>query len=552
MLFDSRAWLWLALALTALKLWLTRGQRLYAIGNAAHDDRLFADLAGYLVEGQWLGPYNQLTLAKGPLYSLFIAGNFWTGLPLGLTQQLLYALACAAVVAALRPWLRWRVLLFVAYALLLWNPMSFEAGNLARLMRQNLATPLALFAVAGLIAVHADRNRGWPRQLAWAALAGLAFGGFWITREESIWLAPAVAGLAGAHLFISWREARLKRAVAAVTFTLALALAPSLVVSQLNARHYGWFGTVEFRAAEFQAAYGALSRIRVGADKPMVPVTREMRHAAYAVSPAFAELQPFLEGDIGLNWAEKQQFRAEEREIRGGWFMWALRDAAAAAGRANSAGEAMEFYQRIADEVNRACDSGAVPAGAPRSGFLPELPRTLWPKLAAGARLFARYFVTFDGFNVRSPPSIGDYAELRPFRDFTRERVSAAPRSPDLVTPEQDEQMELKLRWIENVARWSAGVLTALALLAHALVALRLVESIARRQFSFLLAAALAVWLACAACVAINMLVHVTSFPNLTPAAMASAYPLLILFSLLALVEAGAAWGPRLLRRRTS
>ena len=73
----QRLWLAIALALTVLKLWLTRGQGVFALGSAGHDDRLFIELAQHLIRGEWLGPYNELTLAKGPFYSLFIAAAFW-------------------------------------------------------------------------------------------------------------------------------------------------------------------------------------------------------------------------------------------------------------------------------------------------------------------------------------------------------------------------------------------------------------------------------------------------------------------------------------------
>ena len=249
-------WLWGAVALTAAKLWLTSGQTLFAIGPAIHDDRLFVELAGHLVRGEWLGPYNQYTLAKGPMFPLFIAAMFWLGLPLMLAQQLLYAGACAAVTRALAPWVRPAAAQFSLYALLLCNPMSYEAGNLSRLMRQNLYTPLGLLVIAGLVWLFARRRESWRRQAVPAALAGLALGGFWLTREESVWLLPAVGlllvGLAaslGRELRERWRP--LSASVALLTLA---ALLPFLIICSLNQRHYGWFGTVEFQSREFKAA----------------------------------------------------------------------------------------------------------------------------------------------------------------------------------------------------------------------------------------------------------------------------------------------------------
>jgi hypothetical protein len=127
-----RLWFWAALVLTVAQLWLTRGQGVCALGNAGYDDRLFIDLAQHLIAGEWLGPFNELTLAKGPFYPLFIAGAFAAGIPLFLAQHLLYAAACALFTRALRPAIAsgwWRLLIF---ALLLWNPMSFEASSMGR------------------------------------------------------------------------------------------------------------------------------------------------------------------------------------------------------------------------------------------------------------------------------------------------------------------------------------------------------------------------------------------------------------------------------------
>lgn len=537
-------WLWLAAALTLLKLWLTRALPLYGIGPAVHDDRLFAELAAHLARGEWLGPYTQLTLAKGPMFPLFMAGNFWLGLPLGFTQQLLYALACALLAWSLHPWLRSAAATCATYLLLLWNPMSYEGGVLTRLMRQNLATPLALLVFAGLIVLATRRREPFRRQAAWAALAGGALGCFWLTREESVWLLPGVAVLGLAWIWGLWRENRatLRTAAAALALCAATAALPLLAVCSLNARHYGWFGTVEFRAAEFKAAYGSLLRVRTGPELPLVAVTRQMRAAAYTVSPAFAELRPHFEGPVGDHWADTEHFPGDERQIRAGWFMWALRDAAAAAGHAHSAGEALAFYQRIADELNAACDAGRIPASPRRQGFLPPLPADFITQLTQTGRAYVRYFLTFDAFTTATPDSQGDYAELQSTRDFSRERLSYAPRTPAPPTPLQDHLNQRKLAGLDWLGGRLVPVLGWLVLLAHVAAGARLLEAFATRRFSFPQLVALAAWLACAADLTINLLVHITSFYNLSPAALASAYPLLLLFVVATTIDAFDAW----------
>ena len=540
----NRLWFWAALALTVFKLWLTNGQTIFAIGPAMHDDGLFIKLAGHLIKGEWLGPYDQFTLAKGPMFSLFIAAVFWLGVPLILAQQLLYAAASATVTRALAPWLRPGAPQFAVYTLLLWNPMSFDAGNLGRIMRQNLYTPLALLVIAGLVHLFTRRREGWTRQIVPAALGGLALGCFWLTREESVWLLPAVGliflGLAaslGRECRAHWRNV----AAGLIVFSTA-ALLPILVICSLNLRHYGWFGTVEFRAGEFKAAYGALTRLQVGPELFQVPVTRQMREKAYELSPEFRRLRPYMEGFVSESWAERDLFPFAERQIRGGWFAWALRDAVAASGLATDAGKTMRFYQKVADEVNAACDQGLVPALPPRSGFLPPLGENMVRLLAEGTLEYGTFFLYFKNFTAYSPESLGDYAELKPFRDLVGSRLSLAPRSPEPVYSTQMSIDAWKVASLDRLGRWLAHLLTWLGPLILLAGFVRAFESTIDRLISFPLGLAAALLAACTAYLTINVLVHVTSFYNMSPAALASAYPLYLLALALIVTDATRAW----------
>ncbi|MCW5548470.1 MAG: hypothetical protein KIT44_05855 [Opitutaceae bacterium] len=537
----NRWWLWAALALTAAKLWLTLGQTIYAVGPAIHDDKLFILLTEHILHGRWLGPYDQFTLAKGPLYSLFMAANFWLGLPLLFTQQLLYAAACAALVAALRPWLRNAGLQFVLYAWLLLNPMSYDASNLTRLMRQSIYAPLGMLVIAALITLFARRRESSLRLAIPAVGAGLAFGGFWLTREESVWLLPAI-GLIWAGVFFSVRRElrqRWRPLVIGLGCFLFAGTLPVLAVSWQNLRHYGWFGTVEFRAAEFKNAYGALTRIAVGPDLPKVIVTRQMREAAYAVSPTFALLQPHLEGEIGMHWVERELFPAEERQIRGGWFMWALRDAHAAAGLAPDAATALRNYQKIADEINAACDSGRLASHSARSGFFPQITRDDIGPIKHTTLEYLDYFGAFRGFTAHSPDSAGDYAELKPFRDYTGTHLSHAPRSPDPLPPEQSRLQRLQVTTLESAGRLTAGLIAWVGPMLLLIGLARAAESVWRRRVTFLLGLAAALLVSVGIYLAVNILITVTAFRNVSPGAMAAAYPLYLL-ALFAI--AGDAW----------
>ncbi|MDB6114676.1 MAG: hypothetical protein JWQ62_1621, partial [Lacunisphaera sp.] len=445
---------------------------------------------------------------------------------------------------SLRPWLRTAGGQFAVYTLLLANPISFDAGNLSRVLRQNLYAPLALFALAGLVQLFARRRETGRRQAGPAILAGAALGCFWLTREESVWLLPAV-GLILLGVLASLRgELRLRWRTLAGSLVLFVAIAavPILTVSTLNLRHYAWFGTVEFRAREFKAAYGALTRLQVGPQLAQVPVTRQMREAAYAVSPAFARLRPWLEGPIGDRWSEKDMFPAAERQIRGGWFIWALRDAVVEAGEAPDAGSVMRYYQQVADEINAAADSGRVPAGPHRDGFLPPLDSGLARPLAETFLDFGGFFIRFEGFTAQSPDSVGDYADLKPFRDLVGTHLSHAPRSPDDPPPAQVALNAWKVGVLGRFGEEFGHLLAWLGPLGLLVGLVRAIESAMDRRISFPLGLAGALLGACLAYLTINVLIQVTSFDNMNPAALAAAYPLYLAALVAITLDAVRAW----------
>jgi len=55
-----------------------------------HDDTLFMSLGRSLAEGQWLGPYTEFTLMKGPGYPFFLAAANWLGISVALAHALFH------------------------------------------------------------------------------------------------------------------------------------------------------------------------------------------------------------------------------------------------------------------------------------------------------------------------------------------------------------------------------------------------------------------------------------------------------------------------------
>ena len=425
---SSRRWRWaltVALAVAVLvRLWLVSAQSIHAMGLANHDDRLFLNLAAALLRGEWLGSYDRLTLAKGPFYPAWVVAMFSLGVPLLLSEQLLYTAACAlCAVSALRPAVRSGGARAALFLLLLFNPASWADSPATRVVREGIYPALSLLvfgAVLGLLLRWRRRNPPW----AWACLAGFAGGAYWMTREEGAWLFPALLVLVGMALLRSWRMGW-RRPALLLTVSLGIALASQAAVSLVNWQRYGVFAVVEFRERPFLSAYGALARIEHARWRPWVHVPREVRERAYAVSPAFSRLRPSLEGRVGTWWLGPgcTSWRICD-ELAGGTFMWALRDAAQEAGVHADGRTAARYYRQVAAEIDAACEDGRLVCSGRRASMMPpwrrEFAAPLWRATIRSLAFMARY----EEVTPSPSASFGTDDLLVLFRDLTRDRLS--------------------------------------------------------------------------------------------------------------------------------
>jgi hypothetical protein len=219
-----------------LKLWLVSDLLIVAVGGAGHDDRLFLNLAKYLVNGEWLGPYNILTLAKGPFYSIWIAVVFMAGFPLLIAQQILYILATIFFVITVRPLYRRFLPLAILYVVVLFNPMTYTTHCL-RVMREGIYPALSILVITGVMAIMLRVNEKPAHRFFIPIATGFLLSAFWLTREEGVSIVPSVMILMIWTLVKSFKEGNYLRPLIACSipwFVLILSL--GIVASLWNLR----------------------------------------------------------------------------------------------------------------------------------------------------------------------------------------------------------------------------------------------------------------------------------------------------------------------------
>ena len=336
-----------------------------------YDDNLFIRLGEYLAAGHWLGPYSQFTLMKGPGYPAFLAVSYWSGLPITFTQGLFCCLALAVLSLVSFRATRSRLVALAVFVVPLLNPRVFEVS---RILRDCIYFSQSILIIA-VVSYCLFLSNGIKTRLVSAIVAGALFGWFWLTREEGVWLLPAIVVLVffaflrkRTHLTtMKWLSPTL---VAVGAFISVLAL-----FAMINFFIYGMFVGVDFKERNFQAALSTLESVQIAKPIPYVNVPRAARMQIYAVSPHFAELRPYLDPIPGPSpWeAGDCPFRPTAcGDIGNGFFTWALRDAAAAVGAYKSPKAASRFFKAISKEIRSACARGQLRCV---KSFIPYIPR---------------------------------------------------------------------------------------------------------------------------------------------------------------------------------
>jgi hypothetical protein len=342
---QKRNKLWYSYAIISailLKLWILGCYELY-IHYSPHDGGLFIKLSHFILNGEWLGPYDYRTLIKGPVYPLFIAVTYLLRIPLLLAQQLLYSLAAIMAGYVIGQWVcqfRYR---FIVFLVLLFNPFSFDYPLFYIPYRMGLYVPLVLLFFVFLVEVMHPRKNTFSYNFLWSLGLGVIFSLLWYTREESIWVVPSLAFGLFCYLlpFAKNRSSFLQRLII-VACPLIIWLGATLFLQQVNQQHYSVRTIIDVKSKGFTAAYGTLLSIKNDKPRPQIIITPEMKKQAYSVSPTLSLLYPYLDGDQKRNWQNS-------------FFMWSLRRGAQMGGYSPTATEAEMFWQKIGDELQQGC-----------------------------------------------------------------------------------------------------------------------------------------------------------------------------------------------------
>jgi hypothetical protein len=354
--------------------------------NAGHDDYLGIQLAHNLLNGKWLGEWDNRTLLKPSGYSFYLAITHFIPVEPQILLHMIYLCVIAYFV-----WIIKRVfplntistvLTRFSFALLAFNPMFYSA-DFSRIYRMSLNVVIALalilvilhfwFIVIGNENLKINRLglifRNEKRTYSFfGALIGLLYAGLVFTRTEAIWiLFPVLLVLFFYIIFALIKyDPKLRKSKLGIVF-LSFAVAilsftiPVESVKLINYKAYGAYTLENYYSGEFARAISLWTSVKGTKNSPtFIPIDSSKRAIVYSQSATAQKMEKFLETPANTGWKIPNCQQSSICDESGPWFPFELRDAATLAFGIKSERQFQNTFRQISDDIESACASRTI------------------------------------------------------------------------------------------------------------------------------------------------------------------------------------------------
>lgn len=354
----------LATLVCIFRIYLASTQSYWALGGL-YDDGLQNKEALSLMQGNWLGAYDQTTLIKGISFPAFLAVSRLLHLKYGMALGLFICASCIVFLCAARKFCKNRIALFVAFCTLLFCPVAWCTDAGVRIYRNVLSPWTALTLFSCLLALFQIRHERILRWLPWLVLLGLTLAFATNLREDAAWMYPAIAITLIVILVSRFRKTpnpphgaervlyRL-RAIGAALVPLAICALVALAISTVNNHYYGVFLANDRSQGSFSDMVAEISKVKdENKDVRTQWVTQNMIAKAMGCSPSFDSIHDEIDAAY-----EQWAGHFGDGTVRGDYLQWVLRTAMTNAGLYGSAAAAQDFSSEVAQELSDAFRSG--------------------------------------------------------------------------------------------------------------------------------------------------------------------------------------------------
>ena len=396
----------------------------YIISYNIHDDAWCTTRAIYMLNGQWMGPYDQYTLIKGVFAPLLMVFSKIIGFTYMEVCTYLYCVSCVIFLIALSPVIRSWLSRGVVLTILLFNPLSYALDTFQRAYRNGLSQWQVLLIFGGTIGIFLRKNDSVRKLLFWVMMTGVAMWAFFNTREDGIWLLPFIVVSDAVLAFTVFFEnnKKLTGKIAIVMIPIFILIIGNTTIAMINKSVYGVALRNDRDGGYYAEVVKDLYLIEPDPATEMLFSSEEYAdqyynvyvstlQKAYDASPTFKSVQ------VTVNQAVKDWDNVAgligDGQPYADHILFAIRDGVAAAGYYKSLPETEAFYKQVHEELQDAFDSGTLQKrGMALTAMAAPLQMKDLPEILAQIPKTIQYIVSFQDITSGAVPSVGSESDI--------------------------------------------------------------------------------------------------------------------------------------------
>lgn len=348
----------IAIIMTIFRFWLAVRTPLYLQADAGYDDFLSVKYAVNMLQGNWLGAYDWVALAKTASFSMLLAFGYICGIPYSFGLIVSYTLASLLMTVAVNKIIKNYYFGFLMYLFLLFSPVMFHEENIQKVYRGGYIVVFSMLVIAAYIGIlHEVKKDKKSKIVLWTIVGAVALPIFWFLKEDSIWIIPfiALSILYSVIIIIKAKsfdhKIKIIRSIL-IVFPLISLIVCTNIYKQLNYTYYGIDTITDRSGSNYKKVISDLLKIE-DPESDVTWITKDMLNKAAECSPTLNSIMPQLTARINSWYGDE--------ETTGDIIIWIFREAVDDAGIYAQGSEAVEtFYGNIDAELQEAFCNGSL------------------------------------------------------------------------------------------------------------------------------------------------------------------------------------------------
>lgn len=365
---PNEKYLWLLFALfSSLYFFTYINANNYLLTHFQHDDALFFRLGLNISEGNWLGPYMELTLAKVPAFAMFLAVIIKTGI------SYLWLISICNIIAVSFLLIKskylfgnTKILLLILGIMLLFNPIF--ATHL-RIYRSQLSAISFIIFIASLISIFNPESKKshWATTIADILIISIAWGILWFSREEYLFYVGCLFIALIAFFLVRKFISNPIRNLYPIFYGISGVVIFWLFISSMNYKHYDRFVVCEKTSAPYTSAIKTFNSIadpdfpqNISGSAASIKKIRKVAKEIPLFRPMSKNLIASAKTWIGIYFDKNKLVfeTVKKNALTISHFEWAWIDAVATTGYYKNATTLSYFYTELNKQMIKAISEG--------------------------------------------------------------------------------------------------------------------------------------------------------------------------------------------------